>query len=137
RGTLEEPDPTRVGEVYSARFAARRDIGSGQSLRLAAYSGFRPATLNELHRPFRVGNDITEANAALVPERLTGVEAGWAWASDRAALTATVVWNGIEAAIGNVTLAEGPGTFPRAGFVPAGGLLRPRREAGPRGGPGT
>jgi len=128
--TLDETDPDRSGEVVSARLAARRDIGSGQSLRLAAYSGFRPATLNELHRPFRVGNDITEANAALVPERLTGVEAGWAWASDRAALTATVFWNGIEDAIVNVTLAEGPGTFPRAGFVPAGGVLRQRRNAG-------
>ena len=41
-----------------------------------AYAGFRPATLNELHRTFRVGNDVTKANAGLTPERLYGAEAG-------------------------------------------------------------
>ena len=128
--TLDEADPDRSGEVVSARVAARREIGGGQAVRLAAYSGFRPATLNELHRPFRVGNDLTEANAALEPERLTGVEAGWAWTGDRASLTATAFWNRIEDAIVNVTIGEGPGTFPRAGFVPAGGDLRQRMNAG-------
>ena len=128
--TLDETDPERSGEVVSARLAARRDIGGGQALRLAAYSGFRPATLNELHRPFRVGNDLTEANAALEPERLAGVEAGWAWTGDRAALTATAFWTGIGDAVVNVTLGEGPGVFPRAGFVPAGGVLRQRMNAG-------
>ncbi len=128
--TLDEADPDRSGEVVSARLAARRDLGNGHALRAAAYSGFRPATLNELHRPFRVGNDITEANAGLEPERLAGVEAGWAWTGDRAALTATAFRNRIDDAIVNVTIGEGPGTFPRAGFVPAGGVLRQRRNAG-------
>ena len=39
-------------------------------------------------------------------------------------------WNRIEDAIVNVTLGAGPGTFPRAGFVPAGGVLRQRQNAG-------
>ncbi|HST92968.1 MAG TPA: TonB-dependent receptor, partial [Brevundimonas sp.] len=128
--TLDETDPDRGGEVFSARLAGRRDLGGGQSLRAAGYSGFRPATLNELHRPFRVGNDLTEANAALRPERLTGVEVGWALASERTSLTATVFWNRIEDAVVNVTIGAGPGTFPRAGFVPAGGVLRQRDNAG-------
>jgi outer membrane receptor protein involved in Fe transport len=128
--TLDETDPDRSGRVVSARLAARREIGARHAVRLAAYSGFRPATLNELHRPFRVGNDITEANAALKPERLTGVEAGWSWTGDRAVLTATAFWNEIEDAIVNVTVGQGPGTFPRAGFVPAGGVLRRRGNAG-------
>jgi outer membrane receptor protein involved in Fe transport len=132
--TLDEADPDRSGEVASARIAVRRDMsnvwGAGQALRFATYTGFRPATLNELHRPFRVGNDITEANAALEPERLTGVEAGWAWTGERASLTATAFWTQIEDAIVNVTIGEGPGTFPRAGFVPAGGVLRQRMNAG-------
>ncbi len=131
---LDETDPDRSGEVVSARLAFRRDLGAfwggGQALRVAAYSSFRPATLNELHRPFRVGNDLTEANAALEPETLKGIEAGWNWADDRAALSATVFWNAIEDAVVNVTIGEGPGTFPRAGFVPAGGVLRQRRNAG-------
>jgi len=131
---LSESDPNRSGNLVSARLGVRRDmsaiLGAGQALRAAAYTGFRPATLNELHRPFRVGNDLTEANAALRPEQLSGVEAGWSRTGDRAALGATVFWNRIEDAIVNVTIGEGPGTFPRAGFVPAGGVLRQRQNAG-------
>jgi outer membrane receptor protein involved in Fe transport len=41
-----------------------------------------------------------------------------------------VFWNEIESAIINVTIGTGPGLFPRAGFVPAGGVLRQRRNAG-------
>ena len=119
---LDETDPDRSGEVVSARLGLRRDIGEGQALRAAAYSGFRPATLNELHRPFRVGNDLTEANAALEPETVTGVEAGWSWTGDRASLTATAFWTRLDDAIVNVTIGAGPATFPRAGFVPAGGV---------------
>ena len=132
--TLDETDPDRSGEVVSARLGVRRDLGGlwggGYAARAAAYSGFRPATLNELHRPFRVGDDITEANAALEPETLRGVEAGLAYDRGAAAWGATVFWNEIEDAIVNVTIGEGPGTFPRAGFVPAGGALRQRQNAG-------
>lgn len=128
--TLDESDPDRDGEVVSARLAARRDLGNGYAARAAAYSGFRPATLNELHRPFRVGDDITEANAALRPETLRGIEAGLAFNRDYVAWGATVFWNEIEDAIINVTVAEGPGVFPRAGFVPEGGVLRQRQNAG-------
>lgn len=128
--TLDERDPDRSGEVVSARLAARRQFGGGLAARVAAYSGFRPATLNELHRPFRVGNDLTEANAALRPETLDGVEAGLAWSTADTSITASVFWNRIEDAIVNVTIGVGPGTFPRAGFVPAGGVLRQRQNAG-------
>jgi len=128
--TLDERDPDQSGEVLSARLAVRRDLGSGVAARAAAYSGFRPATLNELHRPFRVGNDLTEANAGLVPETLQGMETGMSWESPATSIGATVFWNRIEDAIVNVTIGVGPGTFPRAGFVPAGGVLRQRQNAG-------
>jgi len=127
---LNENDPDRSGEVVSARLAVRRDLGGGYAARAAAYSGFRPATLNELHRPFRVGNDITEANAALTPETLKGVETGLAFDREGVRWGASVFWNQIEDAIVNVTLGSGPATFPRAGFVPAGGVLRQRQNAG-------
>lgn len=127
---LNESDPDRSGKVVSARLAVRRDLGGGYAARAAAYSGFRPATLNELHRPFRVGNDITEANAALTPETLKGVETGLAFERDGIRWGASVFWNQIEDAIVNVTLGFGPATFPRAGFVPAGGVLRQRQNAG-------
>ncbi|MFN3780386.1 MAG: TonB-dependent receptor [Brevundimonas aurantiaca] len=131
---LDETDEDRSGEVVSARLAARRDLaawlGEGYAWRAAAYSGFRPATLNELHRPFRVGNDITEANSGLEPETLRGIETGLAFDRSGVAWGATVFWNEIEDAIVNVTIGEGPATFPRAGFVPAGGVLRQRQNAG-------
>lgn len=131
--TLDETYPDRSGEVFSARLGVRRGLPADLSIRAAAYSGFRPPTLNELHRPFRVGNDLTEANAALEPERLQGVEAGLAWDGARTTLGATVFVNRIEEAIVNVTIGAGPGVIPalpRAGFVPAGGVLRQRRNAG-------
>jgi len=131
--TLDETYPDRSGEVVSARLAVRRELSPDLAVRAAAYSGFRPATLNELHRPFRVGNDLTEANAALEPETLQGVEAGLSWDDARTIFGATVFVNRIEAAIVNVTLGAGPGVIaalPRAGFVPAGGVLRQRQNAG-------
>lgn len=131
--TLDETYPDRSGDVTSARLAVRRDLGSGWAARAAAYSGFRPATLNELHRPFRVGNDLTEANAALEPETLRGVETGLSWDHDATTLGATLFWNRIEDAIVNVTIGVGPGiipALPRAGFIPAGGVLRQRQNAG-------
>jgi outer membrane receptor protein involved in Fe transport len=41
-------------------------------------------------------------------------------------LGATLFWNELHDAVGNVTIAHGPGTFPIVGFVPAGGLGRQR-----------
>lgn len=127
--TLDETDPDRSGTVTSARFAARRDLAGGYAVRAAAYSSFRPATLNELYRPFRVGNDLTEANAALVPERLTGIEAGLSHTTGDGGWTVTLFRNVIRDAVVNVTIGVGPGAFPRAGFVPAGGVLRQRQNA--------
>ena len=113
----------------TARAGLRHDLGATY-LRAALYAGFRPPTLNELHRPFRVGNDITEANPALEPERLYGFDA--AWGGDGGAIQ----WSlGVFAVrlvdpITNVTLGAGPGTFPPGVFVPAGGVFRQRRNAG-------
>jgi outer membrane receptor protein involved in Fe transport len=113
----------------TVRFGFRRAVGE-MFARGAAYSGFRPPTLNELHRPFRVGNDVTEANAALEPERLYGADFGvgaqhanWSW-------DAGVFVNQLDDAIVNVTLGAGPGTFPPGVFVPAGGAYRQRQNAG-------
>lgn len=128
--TLNETEAARDNNVFSARLAVRRALNDNWSLRGAAYSAFRPASLNELHRPFRVGNDLTEANASLTPETLQGIEGGFAYEGNALSVTGTVFYNKIEDAIVNVTLANGPGTFPRAGFVPAGGVLRQRQNAG-------
>ncbi|MCK5909395.1 MAG: TonB-dependent receptor, partial [Caulobacter sp.] len=39
-------------------------------------------------------------------------------------------YNQVQDPITNVTVGIGPGTFPVAGFIPAGGVLRQRRNAG-------
>jgi outer membrane receptor protein involved in Fe transport len=127
--TLDQPSPDSSGTTPTGRVGVRYNLSPGLYLRAAAYAGFRPPTLNELYRPFRVGNDITEANADLKPEKLQGVEAGiggerWIhWSG-------TIFYNWLKDPVTNVTVAVGPGTFPVAGFVPAGGTLRQRQNAG-------
>jgi len=97
------------------------------TLRGAAYLGWRLPTLNELYRPFRVGTDATAANAGLAPERLRGAEAGAELRPARGVrLAFTSFANRLEGAIANVTLGQGPGTFPGVGFVGAGGQYRQR-----------
>ncbi len=125
-----KPDDTD-GWQPTARAGVRRDLGEG-FLRAAAYAGFRPPTLNELHRPFRVGNDITEANAGLEPEVLYGLEFGF---GGQGAIdwSATLFANRLEGAVTNVTIGVGPGiiaALPAGGFIPAGGVLRQRQNAG-------
>jgi outer membrane receptor protein involved in Fe transport len=127
---LDQRPADREGEVVSGRLGVTREIGDGTVARVAGYTGFRPASLNELYRPFRVGNDVTEANAALEPERLEGLEAGITRKGAKGLIEATAFWNRIDDPIVNVTLGAGPGTFPIGGFIPAGGVLRQRQNAG-------
>ncbi len=128
--TLNERPADRSGEVPTARLGLRRELNGGWFGRAAGYAGFRPPTLNELHRPFRVGNDVTEANSALKPERLYGVETGLGWEEGAASVQAGVFYNRLEDAIANVTIGVGPATFPIAGLIPAGGVLRQRQNTG-------
>jgi outer membrane receptor protein involved in Fe transport len=72
--TLNQTFAKSHGLEPTARLGLRRDLGDGVYWRSAVYSGFRTPTLNELYRPFRVGNDITEANPALKPEHLAGLD---------------------------------------------------------------
>jgi outer membrane receptor protein involved in Fe transport len=99
-------------------------------VRSAAYRGFRAPTLNELYRPFRVRNDITEANSDLDLERVTGTDLGVDWTFARGGLGVTAYWNRLDDPIINVTIGEGPGDVSPCGFVPSGGVCRQRRNLG-------
>lgn len=130
--TLAERPADSDGVVWQGR-ARLRHAPSGLSL--AVVRGARLPSLNELHRPFRVGNDVTEANAGLQPEVLTGLEAGWAadWREGQGIgwrLSANAWASRLEDPVANVTEGMGPGVFPRVGFLPAGGSYRVRRNAG-------
>ena len=116
----------------------------GWRVRANLQRAFRRPTLNELYRPFRVGPNITEANAALGTERVTSGELGveWTWArypatgpatsigpavpEQSATFRVTAFENDLRDAVGNVTLARGPGTFPLFGTIAAGGVGRQR-----------
>ena len=119
--------PSRRGWEPTGRAGAAWRASDALTLRAAAYRGWRLPTLNELYRPFRAGPDATAANAGLSPERLDGIEAG----IDLRPLPhirfgATVFANRLRDAIANITLGEGPGSFPQVGFVAAGGTFSQR-----------
>jgi outer membrane receptor protein involved in Fe transport len=133
---LEQHLPSRSGIVPTARGGVRYEFSGGFYLRTAAYEGFRAPTLNELYRPFRLGNNVTEANAALAPERLYGLEFGAGGRDGAFAWNLTAFWNGLHGAVTNVTIGHGPATFPDAGFIPAGGLLIQRQNVGQINAPG-
>ncbi|HEX7361196.1 MAG TPA: TonB-dependent receptor [Bryobacteraceae bacterium] len=84
-------------------------VGLGHfRLRAAGYRSFRAPTLNELYRPFRVGNVLTDANAALVPEGLTGEEAGFDWSAENTRFSLTLFHDDLDNLIDNATLSETP-----------------------------
>jgi outer membrane receptor protein involved in Fe transport len=129
--TLDSSAPDASGTVPSVRAGAKYDLNPALYLRGAGYTGFRQPTLNELHRSFRVGNDITQANPELKPEHLYGVEAAIGGQNDSGfSWEGNVFYNVLTDAIANVTIGIGPGTFPIEGFIPAGGTLRQRDNVG-------
>jgi len=130
--TLDNSPPNASGTLPTARGGLRREFDDQlfHFVRAAAYVGFRPPSLNELFRGFRGGNSYTEANSALKPEKLYGAEIGIG--NDRGPFTwdVTPFWNQIADAVTLVTIANGPGTFPIAGFIPAGGQVIQRQNVG-------
>ena len=75
----------------------------------SAYRAFRAPTLNELIRPFRVGNVLTLANDRLGPERLSAIEAGVRAGSVRVTLFSMTT----DDSITNVTLSTTPALITR------------------------
>ena len=86
-------------------FRATRSI----SLRAAFYQGFRAPSLDELYRPFRVGNVLTLANPNLGSERVNGYEFGV-----NQQVTAKLFWRAtlfadrLDNPVSNVTLSTTP-----------------------------
>lgn len=126
---LNQASADRSDTTPTGRVGVRYEIAQDLFLRGAAYAGFRPPTLNELHRPFRVGNDITEANPNLKPETLQGIEAAIA-GEGVVRWSAGLFYNRLKDPIANVTICTGPCTSPVAGVIPVGGALRQRQNVG-------
>lgn len=93
----------------SVLWRPREDV----ALSAAGYQAFRTPSLNELYRPFRVGNILTLANDALEAERLNGAEIGLRLSRGAAAVRATAFWMEAEQTVGNVTLSVTPALITR------------------------
>jgi outer membrane receptor protein involved in Fe transport len=94
-------------------------FASAASLRVAGQHSYRTPTINELYRGFRVGNVLTQANAALEPETLTGGEVSLVVRATGTTLRTIGFWTRLDDAIVNVTLESGPAL-----------ILRQRQNAG-------
>ena len=98
----------REETAWSPRLGVTWQAASSLAVTGSAYRSFRAPTLNELYRPFRVGNVLTQANESLEAERLTGFEAGARWGRGPASLRATLFWMTVDDPIANVTLTVTP-----------------------------
>lgn len=106
---LDQHFPDRDGVEFSPNLGLVWQPAPDFRARASAYQAFRVPTLNEYHRPFRVGPVTTNANPDLAPETLTGFETGLDLgrpsAPFGASLTAFV--NDLRDAVTNVTLVPG------------------------------
>src|ERR1039457_195956 len=104
------PYADRSANALNPRASFLYRIGPGTSLTASGYRAFRAPTLNELYRNFTQGNILTDGNAALRAEHLTGGEAGVrkSVVCARLNLRATFFWNDITDAIVNVTIKQTP-----------------------------
>lgn len=127
---LEQTFGKRDKTVLNGRLGLTHALDDSLTTRAVVYSGFRQPTINELYRPFRVRNDITEANAGLAAERLYGGEIGLEWRPvPTVALDLTGFYSRLKNAVANVLVSDSPGLNEELGvFVPAGGSLSQRRN---------
>ncbi len=102
---LDTHYPERSGWTGSFRGGALVHATDALTLRGSAYSGMRQPTLNELYRSFTVFPVTTQANPALVNERLRGFEGGFDWRGPEGVkLGLTAFDNRLENAIANITI---------------------------------
>ncbi|WP_336974053.1 TonB-dependent receptor plug domain-containing protein [Sphingobium aromaticiconvertens] len=98
--------PDRSDWEATARAGILLHLSDALALRGAGYTGYRLPTLNELYRPFVVFPITTQANAALTPEKLKGVEAGLDLTPvEGVLLGVTAFYNRLDDAIANATIS--------------------------------
>lgn len=119
---LDESYANRSDRLLSGNINWSHQFSDTRSGNLSVFSGYRAPTLNELYRPFRVRNDITEANPNLDNERHQGVELSLRQASsERASARFSAFYYQADDMIANALVTTQPGFDPRFGFIPAGG----------------
>lgn len=105
----------RSETAFSPRVAVIKRFDEGFSVSASMYRAFRAPTLNELYRNFRVGNVVTNANAALRAERLTGGDIGLGMQTfgERLFVRSNFFWSEINESVANVTLSTTPALITR------------------------
>jgi outer membrane receptor protein involved in Fe transport len=80
-----------------------REVTPQLAARASIRSHVRRPTLNELYRPYRVGNFSVAPNESLTTERITGIEFGLDWqASDHLAASLTLFRDNLRDSVANV-----------------------------------
>ncbi|MGO8785978.1 MAG: TonB-dependent receptor [Terriglobia bacterium] len=114
---LAKPGPLQITnflgrseQAFSPRLSTLFRAKENLVFRASMYRAFRPPTLNELYRGYRLGDTLTLANSALTAEQLTGAEAGTSYSAwrDRLSVRGTLFWSDISNPIANVTLSATP-----------------------------
>src|SRR6185503_5591478 len=107
--------PDRTETAFSPRVWLTKRFDKGVEVSASAYRAFRAPTLNELYRNLRVGNVVTNANADLRAERLTGGEAGIGFNpfGERLFVRGNVFWSEINDSVANITLSTTPALITR------------------------
>jgi outer membrane cobalamin receptor len=125
--TDEQAD--RDGIEPSASVELTRQLRDDLAGKISAGTAFRLPTLNELHRPFRVRNDIVEANPELDAERFFSVEAGLDWEpAENLKMSASVFQHWISDAIANVPVTDPAQITEIFGAIPPGGTGSQRQN---------
>ncbi len=127
---LDDAYPRRSGNELSPGAGLKWRAAPGLELHVSGQRAFRVPTLNELYRPFRQGSAVTQANPALSAEHADSAEVGADWGPSPWTLSLTGFASRLEDPVDNVTLAQGPGTFPLFGKLPAGGVGQERLNLG-------
>jgi outer membrane receptor protein involved in Fe transport len=109
----DEALPTHSSVFLSPRISAAYRFDDRLSFHASVYRASRTPTLNELHRGFRVGNVVTNANPRLDPEHLAGVEGGALFTRPMLSARVTAFWNRLSDGITNVTIASAPALITR------------------------
>lgn len=119
----------RAGMEPSFSGALRYRLSESLGVRTSVATSFRLPTINELYRPFRVRNDITEANPGLRTERFDTVDLGMEWRPAPGLFCDVGVFHHwIGDVIANVPITDPSEAASVAGFVPPGGSVAQRRN---------
>ena len=117
------------GVSINGRLGFIRNLFDYTDFNFSMYSSIRTPTLNELYRPFRVKNDITEANSNLKNEKMLGGEFSFTVDNDDYYFKVAFFRNDLFNPIVNTTISNAPGFNQLFNiFIPSGGSLRQRNN---------